>query len=76
VQQELQKIETNAVELEYKGGGATAAERVLYNDPLTRDDEKAVRAQLPGWSIPHPYPDARPHQLWRRGDQGYAGAGA
>jgi putative ABC transport system permease protein len=48
VQQELQKIETNAVELEYKGGGATAAERVLYNDPLTRDDEKAVRAQLPG----------------------------
>jgi putative ABC transport system permease protein len=48
VQQELQKIETNAVELEYKGGGATAAERVLYNDNLTRDDEKAVLAQLPG----------------------------
>jgi putative ABC transport system permease protein len=48
VQQELQKIETNAVELEYKGGGATAAERVLYNDNLTREDEKAVLAQLPG----------------------------
>ena len=48
VQQELQKIETNAIELEYKGGGATAAERVLYNDNLTRDDEKWVRAQLPG----------------------------
>jgi putative ABC transport system permease protein len=48
VQQELQKIETNAVELEYKGGGATAAERVLYNDSLTREDEKAVLDQLPG----------------------------
>jgi putative ABC transport system permease protein len=48
VQQELQKIETNAVELEYKGGGATAAERVLYNDNLTREDERAVRNQLPG----------------------------
>jgi putative ABC transport system permease protein len=46
--QELQKIETNAIELEYSGGGATAAERVLYNDSLTREDEKAVRAQLPG----------------------------
>ena len=48
VQEELQKIETNSVELEYSGGGATAAERVLYNDSLTRDDEKAVRAQLAG----------------------------
>ena len=46
--QELQKIETNSVELEYAGGGATAAERVLYNDSLTRDDEKAVLNQLPG----------------------------
>jgi putative ABC transport system permease protein len=46
--QELQKIETNAIELEYSGGGATAAERVLYNDSLTRDDEKEVRAELPG----------------------------
>ena len=48
VLKELQKIETNSVELEYSGGGATAAERVLYNDELTREDEKAVRAQLPG----------------------------
>src|SRR5271157_3301707 len=32
--QELQKIETNSVELEYAGGGATAAEQVLYNDSL------------------------------------------
>jgi len=48
VQQELQKIETNSVELEYSGGGATDAERVLYNDELTRDDEQAVLAALPG----------------------------
>ncbi|MGA2653833.1 MAG: ABC transporter permease [Terracidiphilus sp.] len=46
--QELQKIETNSVELEYAGGGSTATERILYNDPLTLDDEKAVKAQLPG----------------------------
>jgi putative ABC transport system permease protein len=46
--QELQKIETNSVELEYAGGGATIAERVLYNDPLTREDEKKVVAELPG----------------------------
>ena len=46
--EELQKIETNSVELEYAGGGATAAERVLYNDALTIDDEKAVVAQVPG----------------------------
>jgi putative ABC transport system permease protein len=48
VLQELQKIETNAIELEYSGGGATDAERVLYSDSLTRDDEKEVLAQLPG----------------------------
>ncbi|HEX3891668.1 MAG TPA: ABC transporter permease [Terracidiphilus sp.] len=44
----LQKIGTNSVEIEYSGGGATGAERVLYNDYLTRDDERAVDAQLPG----------------------------
>jgi putative ABC transport system permease protein len=44
----IQKFGTNSVELEYAGGGATASERVLYNDSLTRDDEKAVLAQLPG----------------------------
>lgn len=48
VQQELQKIETNAVELEYSGGGATAAERVLYSDSLTDEDRKAVVAEMPG----------------------------
>jgi putative ABC transport system permease protein len=46
--QELQKIETNSVEIEYVGGGALASEQVLYNDYLTRDDEKAVIAQVPG----------------------------
>src|ERR1700739_3478118 len=46
--EELQKIETNSVELEYAGGGATAAERGLYNDSLTLEDEKAVVAQVPG----------------------------
>src|ERR1700733_5900784 len=44
----IQKIGTNYVELEYAGGGATPAERVLYNDYLTRLDEKAVDRQVPG----------------------------
>jgi putative ABC transport system permease protein len=43
----IQKIGTNTVELEYAGGGTTPAERVRYNDYLTRDDEKAVDQQLP-----------------------------
>jgi len=43
----IQKIGTNSVELEYAGGGTTPAERVRYNDYLTRDDEKAVDQQLP-----------------------------
>src|SRR6266568_8167912 len=46
--EEIQKIGTNSVELEYSGGGASGAENVPYNDFLTRDDEKAVIAQLPG----------------------------
>ena len=45
--EQIQKVETNSVELEYFGGGATDAERVLYNDFLTHDDEKAVDAQVP-----------------------------
>jgi putative ABC transport system permease protein len=48
VLQLLQKLETNSVEVEYSGGSATGAENVLYNDYLTREDEKAVVAQLPG----------------------------
>lgn len=44
----IEKIGTNTVELEYAGGGATPAERVLYNDYLTRLDEKAVDERVPG----------------------------
>ncbi|MFP5250645.1 MAG: ABC transporter permease [Acidobacteriota bacterium] len=44
----IQKIGTNSVELEYAGGGASPSERVLYNDYLTREDEKAVDQQVPG----------------------------
>src|ERR1700749_3426226 len=47
VQELIQKIGTNSIELEYAGGGTTASERVLYNDYLTRDDEKAVDEQVP-----------------------------
>src|SRR5581483_8176914 len=39
---EIQKIGTNEVELEYAGGGASGSENVVYNDFLTRDDEAAV----------------------------------
>ncbi len=44
---EIQKIGTNEVEVEYSGGGAVGAEKVQYNDFLTREDEKAVLAQVP-----------------------------
>src|SRR6185437_1984047 len=44
--QQLQKIETNSIEVEYVGAGATAAERDRYNDYLTIDDEKAVDNQV------------------------------
>lgn len=43
---EIQKIGTNMVEVEYSGGGATGAENVLYNDYLTREDETAVVNQV------------------------------
>ena len=46
--QELQKIETNSIEVEYVGAGATAAERDRYNDFLTVEDEKAVNEQVAG----------------------------
>ena len=46
--EEIQKIGTNEVELEYAGGGASLSADVVYNDYLTREDEKAVDAQLPG----------------------------
>jgi len=44
---EIQKIGTNEVEVEYSGGGSTGSEQVIYNDYLTREDEKAVLAQVP-----------------------------
>jgi putative ABC transport system permease protein len=44
---EIQKIGTNEIEVEYSGAGATGSEQVLYNDYLTREDEKAVIAQVP-----------------------------
>ncbi len=45
---EIQKIGTNEIALEYTGGGSSGTENVIYNDFLTRDDEKAVDSQLPG----------------------------
>lgn len=44
---EIQKIGTNQVEIEYSGGGAVGAEKVAYNDFLTRDDEKAAVEAVP-----------------------------
>jgi putative ABC transport system permease protein len=48
VQDLIQKIGTNSIEVEYAGGGTTPSERVLYNDYLTRDDERWVDEQVPG----------------------------
>ena len=45
---EIQKIGTNEIFLEYAGGGAASSGSDVYNDYLTRDDEKAVVAQVPG----------------------------
>ena len=45
---EIQKIGTNQIALEYAGGGSAGADSNIYNDFLTRDDEKAVDAQVPG----------------------------
>lgn len=44
----IQKFGTNEVEIEYSGGGAVGQENADNNDYLTRDDERAVLAQLPG----------------------------
>ena len=44
---EIQKIGTNEVEVEYSGASGVGAEKVIYNDFLTREDEKAVLAQVP-----------------------------
>lgn len=47
VRDEIQKIGTNEVEVEYAGGSASGSDTVLFNDSLTRDDERAVLAQVP-----------------------------
>jgi len=51
---EIQKIGTNEVEVEYSGGGATGTEMAVYNDYLTREDEKAVIARVPSVSYSSP----------------------
>jgi len=53
----IQRFGTNSVEVEYAGGGATAAERVRYTDNLTREDERAVLAQLPNVMYSSPVMD-------------------
>jgi putative ABC transport system permease protein len=53
----IQRFGTNSIEVEYAGGGATASERVRYTDFLTREDEKAVDAQLPGVMYSSPVMD-------------------
>src|SRR5215831_4324160 len=51
---EIQKIGTNQVEVEYSGGGAVGAEKVQYNDFLTHEDEKAVLAEVPSVAASSP----------------------
>src|SRR5512146_1694895 len=53
----IQRFGTNSVEVEYAGGGATAAERVRYTDYLTREDEAAVLSQLPNVMYSSPVMD-------------------
>jgi len=50
----IEKIGTNMVELEYAGGGATGTESAVYNDFLTRDDERAVDLQVPSVQFSSP----------------------
>src|ERR1700740_3548656 len=38
VRNEIQKIGTNEVEVEYAGGATSGSDRVLFDDSLTRDD--------------------------------------
>jgi putative ABC transport system permease protein len=53
VQKLIQGIGTNMVEFEYSGGGAGAISD-YRNDYLTRDDEKAVDAQVPSVAASSP----------------------
>jgi putative ABC transport system permease protein len=62
---EIQKIGTNEVEVEYSGIGATGTEQAIYNDYLTREDEKAVLAQIP--SVLYSSPILETHARISRG---------
>ena len=55
--EQLQKIETNSVEVEYSGGGPSPAEHIRYTDFLTREDEKVVVSQMPGIQYSSPVMD-------------------
>ncbi|HMG85069.1 MAG TPA: ABC transporter permease [Terracidiphilus sp.] len=58
---EIQKIGTNEVEVEYSGGGAVGVEKVQYNDFLTRDDEKTVLTQVPSVVASSPVLESHDH---------------
>ncbi len=58
---EIQKIGTNEVEVEYSGGGAVGAEKVQYSDFLTREDEKAVLTQVPSVVASSPVLESHDH---------------
>ncbi len=51
---EIEKIGTNEIEVEYSGAGTTVAEQSIYNDYLTRDDEKAVLTEVPSVTASSP----------------------
>ena len=53
----IEKIGTNMISLEYSGGGATGTENTAYNDYLTREDERAVVAQVPSVQYSSPVLD-------------------
>ncbi len=70
----IQKIGTNSVELEYAGGGATPAERVRYNDYLTREDERIVDQQVPGVMYSSPVLEMHNRLSFPGGTKGHNGA--
>lgn len=62
VLQELQKIELNSVDLEYDAGGPAGSDEILrYDDFLTREDERAVLARLPGIVYSSPVQEIHDH---------------
>jgi putative ABC transport system permease protein len=63
--EEIQKIGTNEVELEYSGGSTAGSENTVYNDYLTREDEKAVVSQVP--SVLYSSPVLETHARISRG---------